>query len=221
MKVLINQTLALRQKSGMGHYIADLIRCLPAQAGPDKVLLYPGAFAKIGLAGWKKLTAMLGKLGGLLARGPTTAASAAGRDWLKSWPRQMQSWHFRACWSHAKFDLYHEPNYIPLPCSRPTIVTVADLSSLLHPEWHPAERARHFAQNFEHGLERSAHIITISEFSRQEILRHLSVSPSKVTCTYMGIRPGLGPLPRHAMAQTLERLGLPDDYLLYVGTARI
>ena len=38
------------------------------------------------------------------------------------------------------FDLYHEPNNIPLPTDLPTVVTVHDLSVLLHPQWHPGYR---------------------------------------------------------------------------------
>src|SRR5207245_2360719 len=40
--------------------------------------------------------------------------------------------------------LYHEPNYIPFDSDLPTVITVHDLSVLLHPEWHPAERVRNF-----------------------------------------------------------------------------
>lgn len=214
MKVLINQTTALRQKAGMGHYIAQLIRCLPLEAGADRFLLYPGKWTELGLAGWKKTQHLLKKVRGTAAPGLAARPAAA---WLNTWGRKLLAWHFRLA-AGKDFDLYHEPNYIPQPCARPTIITVADLSLLLHPHWHPAERARHFAKFFPQGLAQSAHVITISEFSRQEILRHLNVPGERVTCTYMGIKPGLGPLPRGQVLPVLRRLGLPDGYLLYVGT---
>jgi len=39
-----------------------------------------------------------------------------------------------------------------------------------------------------------------------------------VTCTYLGVRPTLKPLPRSTTERTLRELGLPPRYLLYVGT---
>lgn len=213
MKVLVNQTTALRQKAGMGHYIAQLVRCLPAAAGNDEVLLYPGNWTRLGLAAWKKTLALVTK-----CKPRRTATTASGSSALaNSLGRKLLAWHFQLA-AGQDFDLYHEPNYIPQPCDRPTIITVADLSLLLHPHWHPSERARHFARYFPQGLAQSAHVITISEFSRREILRHLNLAPDRVSCTYMGIKPGLGPLPREQVVPVLERLGLPENYLLYVGT---
>jgi alpha-1,3-rhamnosyl/mannosyltransferase len=89
---------------------------------------------------------------------------------------------------------------------------------LLHPEWHPGDRVKFFEKNFSRGLAQAAHILAISEFGRQEIIRYLGISPDRVTRTYMGIRVGLGPLPEEKVAPVLAHLGLPKQYLLYLGT---
>jgi alpha-1,3-rhamnosyl/mannosyltransferase len=114
--------------------------------------------------------------------------------------------------------LYHEPNFIPFPSDCPTVVTVHDLSVLLHPEWHPADRVSYFEKHFRKGLDQASHILAISDFGREEIIRTLGVSPERVTRTYMGIRRGLGPLPQEQVAPVLAELGLPPQYLLYLGT---
>src|SRR5690349_4476146 len=137
MKVLVNQLTALRQKAGMGHYISQLVRCLPLQAGADQVLLYPGPCTKLGLTLGSSLLA-LGKNRKSKSQKKKTRSSP-----LAAWARKFQAWHFQTFGARKNFDLYHEPNYIALPCDRPTIITVADLSLLLHPHWHPVERARH------------------------------------------------------------------------------
>ena len=216
MKILINQTLALRQKSGMGHYIADLIRCLAAQAGDDRLLLYPGPWTRMGMAGLQQMAGVFARIKKSLFAGKHGPAEGSKR--LNAWGRRLQSWHFQAFGARCDADLYHEPNYIPFPCDKPTIISVADLSPLLHPEWHPAHRARHFAQYFPRGLAQSSHVITISEFSRREILKHLPVRPENITCTYMGVRPRFEPLPCERVKPVLERLRLPERYLLFVGT---
>jgi alpha-1,3-rhamnosyl/mannosyltransferase len=114
--------------------------------------------------------------------------------------------------------LYHEPNFIPLPINLPTVVTICDLSSVLHPEWHPRTRVVEFERHFHHGLARCQHVLAISEFGRQEIIRTLGLPPERVTCTHLGVRRGMRRLPAQRVAAVLERLGLPPNYLLYVGT---
>jgi alpha-1,3-rhamnosyl/mannosyltransferase len=126
--------------------------------------------------------------------------------------------HFRATSQRGGFNLYHEPNYIPLPSDLPTVAPIHDLSVLLHPEWHPADRVAHFERRFLHGLTQCVHFLAISEFGRQEIIRMLHLRPDQVTRTYMGIRPGLRPLPEEEVQKSLRRLGLPPNYLLFVGT---
>ena len=50
------------------------------------------------------------------------------------------------------------------------------------------------------------------------MIRNLGISPERITRTYMGIRPGLGPLPEDTTARLLRDLDLPPRYLLYLGT---
>jgi alpha-1,3-rhamnosyl/mannosyltransferase len=114
--------------------------------------------------------------------------------------------------------VYHEPNYIPLPAEVPTVVTVHDLSVLLHPEWHPADRVAHYERHFVGAVPRAAHFVTVSDFTRQELIRTLNVAPERVTRTYLGVRPGLRPMPAAEVRAALARLGLPPQYLLYLGT---
>jgi alpha-1,3-rhamnosyl/mannosyltransferase len=125
---------------------------------------------------------------------------------------------FGATTARHKFDLYHEPNFIPLPSDCQTLVTICDLSVLLHPEWHPVDRVRHFERHFHNGLKRCAHFLAISDWGRREIVETLGLPLDRVTRTYMGIRPGLGPLSPTQIAGSLRHLGLPQRYLLYLGT---
>jgi alpha-1,3-rhamnosyl/mannosyltransferase len=65
---------------------------------------------------------------------------------------------------------------------------------------------------------RAARPGAISEHARQEIIRTLGLPADRVTRTYMGVRPGLGRLPEAEVLARLRALGLPERYLLYVGT---
>jgi alpha-1,3-rhamnosyl/mannosyltransferase len=114
--------------------------------------------------------------------------------------------------------VYHEPNFIPFPSDLLTVATIHDLSILQSPEWHPADRLAYFDKHFQRGLAQCAHFIAISEFGRRELVTKLGISPERISRTYMGIRPDLTPLPRCRVEPILRRLGLPAQYLLYVGT---
>ena len=41
MRVVVNQLVALRQKTGIGHYTAQLLRCLREQGGEDRIDGFP------------------------------------------------------------------------------------------------------------------------------------------------------------------------------------
>ncbi len=125
---------------------------------------------------------------------------------------------FRQLCRWKGYDLYHEPNYIPLPCDCPTVVTLHDLSTLLHPEWHPAERVVQFEQRFRRSLGQCVHFFTVSDFIRRQVIETLGLSAQQVTRTYNGIRPAFVPLPSPIVAEGLRRLDLPPRYLLFVGT---
>jgi alpha-1,3-rhamnosyl/mannosyltransferase len=205
MRVLVNQWLAAGARTGIGHYAAELLRALRAQAGSNQYLAYP--------PGW------LNSLRGLIKSRATPSPGPGGLlTSLRPIGRKLLAAHFRAFCALRPFDLYHEPNYVPLPCDHPTVATIHDLSLLVHPEWHPAERVSWFTANVPRMLTQCAHFLADSDFSREEAIRVLGVRPEKVTTVHVGIRPNLTPLPPAQVAEQLQRLGLPSRFLLYVGT---
>jgi alpha-1,3-rhamnosyl/mannosyltransferase len=100
----------------------------------------------------------------------------------------------------------------------PTVITVHDLSVLLHPEWHPPRRVAEFERAFADTLKRARHLLAISEFGKSEIVRHLGWPADRVSVTHMGVRPGLRPVTGGELARGLAALNLSPGYLLHVGT---
>src|SRR5205823_11965135 len=132
---------------------------------------FPGRLLANGAGVLRSLRRRIGGWRGRFAKArPTSGPAGNGGSWLANLGRAGAAWHFRASWSWRRFDLYHEPNYIPFPCDRPTIATVHDLSVLLHPEWHPRHRVDYFNQHFEAGLRRCSRLLADSEFTRQEVI---------------------------------------------------
>ena len=217
MRVVLNQLAALGHKTGIGHYTTELLRCLRQQCGYDEIADYPTGWVRRLARTFKEARPYLGEIGG-----GSPAFLAKRRDrWLghfRDWGRSWIARRFRKVCAQQDYDLYHEPNFIPFPCDCPTVITIPDLSVLLRPEWHPADRVVYFEKNFHQGLAQALHFLAISEFSRQEVIRSLGISPGRVTRTYMGIRRGLGPVSQPEVARILHQLGLPPRYLLYLGT---
>jgi alpha-1,3-rhamnosyl/mannosyltransferase len=224
MRVILNTLSVSGLKTGVGHYTAELLRCLHAQAGGDVIDYFPGPWMRHAYAGWTWLSRGRARAGPPPAGRPPAPTPPRGglRSWLagclRTPGRAIMGWSFHALCRLRKYDLYHEPNFVPLPGDTPTVVTLHDLSVLLHPEWHPAERVAFYERRFQRGLDRCVHALAVSEFTRQEVIRHLGMDPRRVTRTYNGIRSGLRPLAAHETELARTRLGLPPRYLLYVGT---
>jgi alpha-1,3-rhamnosyl/mannosyltransferase len=224
MRVVVNQLAALGVRTGIGHYTVQLLRCLREQAGEDHIAGFPEGLVRKAREACTHLRPFLEG-----SKGSSPTGSAPPRSLIRSLRvkamsglrqlgRTLMAQYFRLVYAVRRYDLYHEPNFIPLPCDHPTVATIHDLSVLLHPEWHPVDRVAYFERHFHKGLTRCQHFLAISESGRQEIIRTLNIAPERVTRTYMGIRPGLGPLPQETVAEVLRQLGLPARYLLCLGT---
>jgi alpha-1,3-rhamnosyl/mannosyltransferase len=211
MRIILNRQVTLGQKTGIGHYTEQLFRCLRAQAGPDRIDGFPTGWVRRAYRLYARARPTLGQ-----PSGPPLSAGFRGR--LRQFGMQLIGQQFRRRCARHGYDLYHEPNFIPLPCDRPTLATLHDLSVLLHPEWHPADRVAYYEKHFPRALNQCVHFLTVSDFVRREVMQKLHVPPHRVTRVYNGVRPEFRPLPAEEVGRTLHRLGLPPRYLLYVGT---
>jgi alpha-1,3-rhamnosyl/mannosyltransferase len=227
MRVVLNCLAALETtKTGIGHYTAELLRCLHQQAGVEAIDTFPGPWSQRIQTAWMRFRRNRTSAPNLASYGSAEATPASIRSRLRQrvvhtirlGGRVARRRMFRHLCRWKGYDLYHEPNFIPLPCDCPTVATLHDLSPLLHPEWHPVERVAQFENDFRRGLAQCIHFFTVSDFMRREVIHTLGLPPHQVTRTYNGIRPGLAPLPRSEVAAVLRRLDLPPRYLLYVGT---
>jgi glycosyltransferase involved in cell wall biosynthesis len=82
-------------------------------------------------------------------------------------------------------DLVHSLGYVaPLAARGPHVVTVHDLNYLGHRGRRTAVGRRAFRFFVEQTVKRADHIITISNFSRSEIVKHLAVDEEKISVIY-------------------------------------
>ncbi len=215
MRVIINRQVTAGRPTGVGLYTAGLVRALRRLPGLEVERFPPRWLMNLAVVARRARSFSAASNsdpgGGLSWRHRLMGLVRCGGD-------SLLLGRFRAACARSRPDLYHEPNFIPLPSDLPTVATVHDLSPLLHPEWHPADRVALYERRFRDGLRQCNHILADSECVRQEIVKTLGLPAERVTRAHLGIRPQMCPLPEEEVRRRLRAAGLPPRYLLFLGT---
>lgn len=150
---------------------------------------------------------------------PTEAASAEGRRSLRDlWALSHQV-------LKHKVDLFFFPavySYFPILNRTKIVVTLHDVIADHHPELiFPNKKLKLFWKMKQNLAIRQADLIlTVSEYSKHEIIEYFGVPESRVKVISEAARPVFSVLPRSVeMDQVLQRFQLDGDtrFLLYVG----
>jgi len=221
MRVLIADLTVLRERkrTGVGHYTQELTRALRRVAGEDTIHSFPGrwlAWRQDWLDAQSQRYETVARRSGVLARIEKHVRGKLLAAVRTVFPGMRHP--FRNTARRSGCTLYHEPNYIPHDVDLPTVATIHDLSVILYPEWHRAETVRLFERHFARGLNRCVHLIEVSKFTQEQIVRHLGWPLERTSVTYNGRREHLRPLSAEECTPVLRRLGLEPGYLLHVGT---
>ncbi|VTU02610.1 group 1 glycosyl transferase : Glycosyl transferase group 1 OS=Acidovorax ebreus (strain TPSY) GN=Dtpsy_0558 PE=4 SV=1: Glycos_transf_1 [Gemmataceae bacterium] len=224
MRVVINRLSTAGPRTGVGRYAQELSQHLRSSSSEHVVNLFPNALAWPAVRAARVVVPVLNRLRARTPRpngwGPFAGLVRAAKGLAKGLSRAARAEarrYVRAQLTPQNYDLYHEPNFIPLPCDLPTAITVHDLSVLLFPQWHPPARVDAYLRQFRAGLERCEFVFTPSEYVRSQVIHLLNVRPQRVSCVYPGTRAAFKPLPAPEVDVGLQQLGLSRDYFLYVG----
>ena len=115
--------------------------------------------------------------------------------------------------------LFHGTNYeVPLRANCPAVVTIHDLSLLLHSSTHERRTVRRARLLVPLMARKARLIITPSELVKDEVCRHLKVQPDKVFAIPLAPRNRFKPMMPAETLTIRERLQLEDRFLLFVGT---
>ncbi len=117
------------------------------------------------------------------------------------------------------FDLYHETAFFPFKTSLPTVFTVHDLSVLRFPEFHPRERVLYFNRYFKKRLKRAAFVLTVSEFTKRELIKHVQYPGERIQVTHLGYDQNIFRVyPRQQTDVTLKKYQIKDPFFVFIGT---
>lgn len=135
---------------------------------------------------------------------------------------------FPRLWTHARLsaemlrrppDVLFVPSHV-LPVVRPrrSVVTVHDLGYLRFPEAHSRSRWWHLHLSTQFNARVACLVIADSIATRDDLERFYGVSPKKVRIVHLGRGQQFRPLMPEEASAIRQKYGLPDSYLLAVGT---
>lgn len=117
-------------------------------------------------------------------------------------------------------DVAHFTNgMLPIGSSVPGVVTIHDISLTLYPQYHPLRRVLLNRPLVNIASRRAAAVITVSEAARRDIVRLYGLTPSRVHVVHEAAAPSFKPVTDRDELERVRRAhGLPDRFVLYVGT---
>ena len=119
----------------------------------------------------------------------------------------------------GQFDVHHETNFIPLKSKGKTIITIHDMASKTFPETLQKSTLRDVNKNLPIAASNATKIIAISNKTKEDIMKYLHVSESKIKVIYMGCDKSFRKIKSaKKVEQIRSRYHLPRSFILYVGT---
>ncbi|MGH9418979.1 MAG: glycosyltransferase family 4 protein, partial [Thermoanaerobaculia bacterium] len=113
-------------------------------------------------------------------------------------------------------DVLHVQYVSPLVAPK-IVVSIHDLSFIHHPEWYSRVEAERLRRTVRWTAKRARQILTISDYSRRDIIANLGAPPNKVTFSHLGLRPIFNPRPAEEIEPALKRFGVEGPYILTLG----
>ncbi len=120
----------------------------------------------------------------------------------------------------GKLDVVHFPDFVRTPHRfGKDIVTIHDLSFIVVPECAEEGLRRYLTAAVPRAVRKADRVIVVSESIKSELIQRLNVPPGKISVVYNGVGPQFKPIAdREVLEETRSRLGLPDQFALFVST---
>lgn len=201
--ICLDVSAAVHRRAGLGRYAESLARSLIA-AHPDRYTLFYNRERGIEpLAG--------------LAHVPARSVALGYKPWrMLVWGGQLARLGFDRLVSG---ELFHATEHLLLPLRGiPTVLTVHDLIFGHLPAHH--KRLNRWYLNLAMPLycRRATHIIAVSEHTRRDLIAAYGLAASKITVVHEAAASHFRPPSPEAVSAVRSRYGLPERYLLCVGT---
>lgn len=155
---------------------------------------------------------------------------------LEDLPKERKGWKYRVLkpgllWTQwrlplglfftkSRLDIFFSPtHYSPRFSPVPTVVSVMDLSYLYFPEMFNKSDLLQLKSWTKYSVAKAAKVLTISNSSRDDIIKEYNLSQDKVVVTHLGIKESVTLTPHiYSMNELKAKYNLSDNFILFVGT---
>jgi glycosyltransferase involved in cell wall biosynthesis len=100
----------------------------------------------------------------------------------------------------------------------PQVITIHDLSFIRHPEFFRPMNRLYLKTFTGPSLRRATAVITDSDSTARDVTQLLGVPAERIFTVYPGVSPDYYPRAPQAVAQFRREMGLPERFVLYLGT---
>ena len=205
MQIALNARILQAPRTGIGHYLTELINALGQEPDVELSLFHGWGWSPMlpaaALPGYSRITPVLRQIPG----------AYQARRWLEQ--RRFDKGRPQTV------DLYHEPSLWPLAFRGPTIVTLHDLTHVHYPATQPAARLKEIERRLEQGVKQASLILTDSQFIADEAQAYFGLGPERFIVAPLGTAPRFHPRADDELLSVLLNHGVePRGYFLCVGT---
>ncbi len=218
MRVLWNGVPMLGRPTGVGRYSRMLLKNLLTRAEVQELAVFDGVSVRAAEEFDEALSSPRQQNGVDRLR----RFARSGFPGMRALARRLVKSRFQALVRSRNWDLYHEPNFVPLALTGRQCVTVYDASFWRYPQFAPRDRTKWLLTALPLVLaDPHTVVFTISEFSRQELREFCpSLANRPITVASPGVdTTEFSPLiPEEQLARVRAKYGLPGQFALFLGT---
>lgn len=204
MKIAIDASAAVRQLGGVSEYAYRIIESLGRLKSPHDYYLATVGRDRSSLRSLPRLPRQF-------------------HEYPIRLPYRLVNWFWRVVgWPKLnmflpKFDLFFAPHFlVPPVTARRLVVAVHDVLFLDHPEWFTPTDAAYFRQEVARACRRADHVLTLSQASKDSIIRHQLIAPDRISIVHLA---GDFAAPTDDdRARVRAKYSLPEEYFLFIGT---
>lgn len=204
MAVYVDVSPAVHAKAGLSRYASSLSQALHLLA-PDRFAFFYNRSGDSYVPDW-------------LTKCSVRSVRAGYKPWrMLVYLGQLTRFGFDGLVPNC--ELFHATEHLLLPLrSCPSVLTIHDLIFNLFPERHKRLNRWYLNAALPLFCRRADRIICVSERTKADLLRIWDVDAAKVDVVYEAADEHFKPVPDPVVAAVRSKYGLPDQYILGVGT---
>jgi glycosyltransferase involved in cell wall biosynthesis len=128
-------------------------------------------------------------------------------------------WSLPAIFKKYKADYFMSPDgFMSLAANIPSLLVIHDIAWKHFPNQVPFSHRKHYEYFMPRYAQKAAHIATVSEYSKNDIIQHLNVPAQKIDVVYDGANEAFLPISENEQQEIRNKISGAKPYFLYLGS---